>query len=97
MPADVLHQRAVALERRGGSVTSAGEETDQSGLANDASLDMSAPADVVYERVVPRIFGYRVHETSQLMAWQDRRQKQEAAEIAEFRQQKSGLSSGLIE
>lgn len=89
VPADVLHQRAVALERRTGNATSAGEETDTSVMANDASSEMRAPTDVVFERVVPRIFGYPVHETSQLMAWQDRQQKKQAALIADFRQQKS--------
>ena len=86
--ADILHQRAAALERRGECFASAGEETDQSGNVNDRSLDVSAPVDFVYERVVPRIFGYPVHETSQLMAWQDRQQKKQTATITNFRQQK---------
>ena len=87
-----MHQRAAALERRGECFASAGEETDQSGNVNDRSLDVSAPVDFVYERVVPRIFGYPVHETSQLMAWQDRQQKKQTATITNFRQQK--LHSG---
>lgn len=85
--ADALRQRALALERKSGHALS-GEETDSMAVASDHSTEPTAPPHVRIERVVPRIFGFPVHETSRLMAWQERKHEQQMSKIAEFHRQK---------
>lgn len=85
--ADALHQRALALERKSGHALS-GEETDCMGVASDHSTEPTVPPNVRIERVVPRIFGFPIHETSRLMAWQERKHEQQMTKIAEFHRRK---------
>ncbi|WFD42468.1 casein kinase 2 regulatory subunit [Malassezia psittaci] len=51
---------------------------------NAATLRSFAVPEI--ERVVPRIFGFPVHETSRLMAWQGRQQQKQALRISQFQQ-----------
>ena len=85
--ADALHQRALALERKSGHALSC-EETDCMGVASVHSTEPSVPPNVRIERVVPRIFGFPIHETSRLMAWQERKHEQQMTKIAEFHRRK---------
>lgn len=84
--ADALHERAKALERKTGNSLSAGEETD---TGTDIVMDEGSPHQLQFERVVPRIFGFPVHETSRLMAWQERQQKVLADKVSDFQKRKA--------
>lgn len=91
--ANELHRRAVDLERRTGNTLSAGEETDSSAVMSRSAMRPSDESKTdspkpQFERVVPRIFGFPVHETSRLMAWQDRQQALQERKRMEFWQQK---------
>ena len=83
LPADVLHQPALALESRNMGVLESGSDS----APGESALDTAGAVPVPhYERIVPRIFGFPVHETSRLMAWQSRQQQKQVSRISEFRQ-----------
>lgn len=109
--ADVLHQRALALEQNNSLTHSQMDEVSSEtasnppsearvGLASNTDSGTSSPlpnkpAVPDVERVVPRIFGFPVHETSRLMAWQEKKQQQQAGRIARFRQKTEGGKTSL--
>lgn len=104
--ADILHQRALALEQSNslGTVLPTLEEASSETAANlpsdtraRAPLERAAPNAGLtgrgnrppapeVERVVPRIFGFPVHETSRLMSWQERQQQKLVERQIEFQQ-----------
>ncbi|WFC93801.1 casein kinase 2 regulatory subunit [Malassezia brasiliensis] len=111
--ANVLHQRALALEQNN-SLTGPQQNSDDlcnevgaadgpsdtraqahvepatsRGAMEAASLPKPVVPDV--ERVVPRIFGFPVHETSRLMAWQGRQQQKQAVRISRFQHRAENL------
>lgn len=111
--ANVLHQRALALEQNN-SLTGPQQNSDDPGSevgAADGPSDTRAQAHVEpatsrgameaaslpkpvvpdVERVVPRIFGFPVHETSRLMAWQGRQQQKQAVRISRFQHRAESL------
>ncbi|KAI3627824.1 CKB2 [Malassezia furfur] len=66
------------------------EPVTSRGAMEAASLPKPVVPEV--ERVVPRIFGFPVHETSRLMAWQGRQQQKQAVRISRFQHRADNLS-----
>ncbi|WFD36094.1 casein kinase 2 regulatory subunit [Malassezia cuniculi] len=87
IPAEVLHQRAAMLERRARADND--DDIFSFGSAQHTPIGSPAPSggEGSIERIRPRIFGFPVHEISRLMAWQERKHKEQAARIAQFRDQ----------
>lgn len=112
--ADVLHQRALALERTN-SLTGPSRNSDEAStdMVTDGPSDSRSQAPLEppaggampaaprpnfalpeVERVVPRIFGFPVHETSRLMAWQGKQQQKQAVRISRFQQRTDNPTGG---
>lgn len=95
--AEVLHQRALAIEQTNSLTNQRKDDAKESAshapsdarplpheneaLANPADPPPTRPN---VERVVPRIFGFPVHETSQLLAWQESQQQKQVRKYNQF-------------